>query len=207
MLITHDLGVVAGVADRMMVMYGGRCVETGTRRDISELNRATGRGVVAIERGGRGFARGVLRQIPRPPGRIDEEQVGIAVVVEIEERHAAAERLGEELLTGRAIVVNEGDARRPRNVGELHLGQLGLRLVRHDRRGDGGLDHRAFFLRTFQVNENTDDENDHEDEDDGGPAEGFADDLIVLVNEFIAIVGWAWRLFAHAAKVLGGQYR
>ena len=33
-LITHDLGVVAGMADRVFVMYAGSIVETGTVRDI-----------------------------------------------------------------------------------------------------------------------------------------------------------------------------
>lgn len=33
-MITHDLGVVAGLCDRVMVMYGGRVVETGSVRDI-----------------------------------------------------------------------------------------------------------------------------------------------------------------------------
>ena len=34
LLITHDLGLVAGVADRVQVMYGGQIVERGTTKEI-----------------------------------------------------------------------------------------------------------------------------------------------------------------------------
>jgi peptide/nickel transport system ATP-binding protein len=34
--ITHDLGVVAGIADRVLVMYGGRCIEDGTVDEVFE---------------------------------------------------------------------------------------------------------------------------------------------------------------------------
>ncbi len=33
-VITHDLGVIAGLCDRVLVMYAGRIVETGPVRDI-----------------------------------------------------------------------------------------------------------------------------------------------------------------------------
>jgi oligopeptide transport system ATP-binding protein len=38
-LITHDLGVVAGVADRVAVMYGGRIVELGPVREVLKSPR------------------------------------------------------------------------------------------------------------------------------------------------------------------------
>ena len=39
MLITHDLGVVAGMADNVMVMYAGRLVERGTVDEIFDKSR------------------------------------------------------------------------------------------------------------------------------------------------------------------------
>ena len=34
MFITHDMGSIASMADRVIVMYAGRCVEAGTTQDI-----------------------------------------------------------------------------------------------------------------------------------------------------------------------------
>ncbi|MBB3149502.1 peptide/nickel transport system ATP-binding protein [Phyllobacterium trifolii] len=36
LLITHDLGIVAGIADRVAIMQGGKIVETGTVRQVFE---------------------------------------------------------------------------------------------------------------------------------------------------------------------------
>ncbi|MBP0457738.1 ABC transporter ATP-binding protein [Streptomyces montanisoli] len=35
-MITHDLGVVAEIADRLLVMYAGRCIERGTSEQVFE---------------------------------------------------------------------------------------------------------------------------------------------------------------------------
>ena len=39
LFITHDLGTVAGIADRIVVMYGGRVAEAGTTLDIFDHPR------------------------------------------------------------------------------------------------------------------------------------------------------------------------
>jgi oligopeptide/dipeptide ABC transporter ATP-binding protein len=55
LLITHDLGVIAGVADRVMVMYAGRQVELGTVDDV-------------FYRTAHPYAQGLLASLPRVDG-------------------------------------------------------------------------------------------------------------------------------------------
>ena len=56
-LITHDLGVVAGMADRVIVMYAGKIVEAGNTDEVFREPRHP-------------YTRGLLRSIPR----LDEER-------------------------------------------------------------------------------------------------------------------------------------
>lgn len=37
-IITHDLGIVADMADEIIIMYAGEIVERGTARDIFIIN-------------------------------------------------------------------------------------------------------------------------------------------------------------------------
>ncbi|ABC21393.1 ABC transporter ATP-binding protein [Rhodospirillum rubrum] len=54
-LITHDLGVVAGLADRVLVLYGGRIAETGTVDQVFYDARHP-------------YTHGLLRSMPRLDG-------------------------------------------------------------------------------------------------------------------------------------------
>jgi peptide/nickel transport system ATP-binding protein len=51
-LITHDLGVIAGQADRVMVMYAGKLVESGSAEDVFYTPRMP-------------YALGLLGSLPR----------------------------------------------------------------------------------------------------------------------------------------------
>ena len=57
-LITHDLGVIAEMADRVVVMYGGKVVETGTVDDI--FHNPT-----------HPYTLGLLSSLPRADRRVD----------------------------------------------------------------------------------------------------------------------------------------
>jgi peptide/nickel transport system ATP-binding protein len=64
MLITHDLGLVAGVAERVQVMYGGRLFETADTDTIFYHSRNP-------------YTRGLMSSIPTAATRTDERLVPI----------------------------------------------------------------------------------------------------------------------------------
>ncbi|GGJ91789.1 dipeptide transport ATP-binding protein DppD [Lentibacillus kapialis] len=51
-LITHDLGVVAKIADRILVMYAGKIIEEGTRKEVFYTPQHP-------------YTRGLLKSVPR----------------------------------------------------------------------------------------------------------------------------------------------
>ncbi|ANS75123.1 peptide ABC transporter ATP-binding protein [Paenibacillus yonginensis] len=63
-LITHDLGVVAGMCDRVIVMYAGEVVETGTKWEI-------------FKNPSHPYTQGLLRSLPRVDQSKDEPLIPI----------------------------------------------------------------------------------------------------------------------------------
>src|SRR5207302_853076 len=63
-LITHDLGVVASMADRVLVMYAGRPVEIGSVDQIYERPRMP-------------YTLGLLGSLPRLDGAVGDRLVPI----------------------------------------------------------------------------------------------------------------------------------
>jgi len=63
-LITHDLGVVAGMCDKVIVMYAGEVVETGTVMEIFKNPQHP-------------YTRGLLRSMPRLDQKKDEPLIPI----------------------------------------------------------------------------------------------------------------------------------
>ena len=64
-LITHDLGVLSAIADRIAVFYAGRIVEAGKRADIMQRPRHP-------------YTRGLLDALPHPEASAATPLVGIA---------------------------------------------------------------------------------------------------------------------------------
>ncbi|MFC4596753.1 ABC transporter ATP-binding protein [Cohnella hongkongensis] len=63
-LITHDLGIVADICDRVIVMYAGQVVETGTKREIFHNPQHP-------------YTKGLLRSLPRLDQAKDEPLIPI----------------------------------------------------------------------------------------------------------------------------------
>jgi oligopeptide/dipeptide ABC transporter ATP-binding protein len=65
LLITHDVGVMSSIADRVSIFYGGRIVESGKREDVLQRPRHP-------------YTRALLDALPHPESARDQPLVAIA---------------------------------------------------------------------------------------------------------------------------------
>jgi peptide/nickel transport system ATP-binding protein len=98
LFITHDMGVVAEVADRMVVMYDGKAVETGLTEDVFRAAKEpyTRALIAAVPRLGEGSASG-----PQPFPVLDRK---LGKVVQGAERPDTVRRDGPPVLKVRNLV-------------------------------------------------------------------------------------------------------
>ena len=109
MLITHDLGVVAGLADHVMVMYAGRQVELGTTDEIFYESRHP-------------YTLGLLASMPRLDDTGGEPLVPIPGSAAVADQPPAGLRLPPPLPLRRAAgALRSARARAPRRSGARHL--------------------------------------------------------------------------------------
>jgi oligopeptide/dipeptide ABC transporter ATP-binding protein len=64
-LITHDLGVLSSIADRVSIFYAGRVVESGVREDVLQRPRHP-------------YTRALLDALPHPEAPKEQDLVAIA---------------------------------------------------------------------------------------------------------------------------------
>jgi oligopeptide/dipeptide ABC transporter ATP-binding protein len=76
LLITHDLGVVAGMADRVLVIYAGRIVESGPAAALFSAPRHPYTRDLMDAAAAEPDAAGHLRAIPGAPPRLDSRPAG-----------------------------------------------------------------------------------------------------------------------------------
>jgi peptide/nickel transport system ATP-binding protein len=98
LFITHDMGVVAEVADRVVVMFDGKAVETGTTEDVfgSAKEAYTRALIAAVPRLGEGSAMG-----PQPFPVLDRK---LGTVIQSPERPDTIRRDGPPVLKVRNLV-------------------------------------------------------------------------------------------------------
>jgi oligopeptide/dipeptide ABC transporter ATP-binding protein len=101
LLITHDLGVVSEMADRVAVMYAGRIAEIGPARQVIDAPRHPyTRALLASVPGVHAGAR--LQTIPGQVPSIADRPVGCAFAPRCPDRFAACEALPP------AVIVDDG---------------------------------------------------------------------------------------------------